>query len=98
MEKSLRSLAELKKSLDAVTVDVQRADGSIATINQEQARIRQNLAQLEKNSELYNRYIGKLAEQEDDLERLRKQLTELHDKEASKRDAVEEFVLNLNVE
>ena len=53
---------------------------------------------MEKNSELYNRYIKKLAEQEDDLERLRKQLTELHDKEASKRDAVEEFVLNLNVE
>ena len=98
VEKALRSLAELKKSLDAVTADVQRAEGSIATINQEQARIRQNLAQLEKNSELYNRYIKKLAEQEDELERLRKQLAELHDKEAGKREALEEFVLNLNVE
>ena len=37
VEKALRSLAELKKSLDAVTADVQRAEGSIATINQEQA-------------------------------------------------------------
>ena len=44
VEKAMRTLAELKKSLDAVTADVQRADGSIATINQEQARIRQNLA------------------------------------------------------
>ena len=56
------------------------------------------MAVFEKNSELYNRYMKKFADQEDDMERLRKQLTDLREKETSKHSAVEEFVLNLNVE
>ncbi len=98
VEKAMRSVAELKKALDAVTAEAHRAEAGIATIEQEQARIRQNLPQLERNSDLYTRYIKKLSGQEDEMERLRKQLAELHDKEASQCQALEQFVLNLNVE
>ena len=98
VEKALRSVAELKKSLDAVAAEAQRAEGNIATVDQDQARIRQNLAQLERNSELYNRYIKKLTEQEDEMDRLRKQLSDLRSKATTQRAALEQFVLGLNVE
>ena len=98
VEKAMRSVAELKNSLDAVMTEAQRVEVNIATIDQEQARFRQNLAQLDRTSDLYNRYIKKMTEQEDEMERLHKQLADLHDKAATQCAALEQFVLGLNVE
>ena len=98
VEKAMRSLVELQKKLEAATGDAERVEASITAIDHEQARIRQNLAQLEKNSDLYNRYIKKLTDQEDEIEKSRKQLAGLREKVASQREALEGFVLNLNVE
>ncbi len=98
VEKAMRSLVELQKKLEAATGDADRVEASITAIDHEQARIRQNLAQLEKNSDLYNRYIKKLTDQEDEIEKSRKQLAGLREKVASQREALEDFVLNLNVE
>jgi hypothetical protein len=98
VEKAMRSLIELQKKLETATGDAQRVEANLTAIDHEQGRIRQNLAQLEKNSDLYNRYIKKLTDQEDEIERARKQLAELREKAASQRAVLEDFVLNLNVD
>ncbi|HUG69886.1 MAG TPA: hypothetical protein VMM76_19195 [Pirellulaceae bacterium] len=49
----------------------------LSTINQEQQRIRQNMTELDREGELYKRYVGKLDAQETQIEQLRPQLAEL---------------------
>ena len=71
---------------------------SVAAIDQEQARIRQNMAQLEKDNDLYRRYVKKLNEQEDEVEALRTRIEELTVEEAKQRAALDEYLLALEVE
>ncbi len=73
-------------------------EGQIAAIGQEQERIRQNMAQLTRNTELYNRYVQKFTEQEDRIEQLRVQIDNLLQQEAARKKALDEYLLNLTVE
>ncbi len=98
VEKSLQKFAELKKSLSDTLAEVVEAESQIKTIEQEQGRIRLNLPQLDRNGTLYARYIKKLAEQEDEIEKLRKQYATLSNKAAEQREAMEEFVMGLSFE
>ena len=45
-----------------------RREQRVDEISQEQARIRENMGKLAPNSELYNRYVKKLDQQETELE------------------------------
>ena len=91
VEKAMQSLIELQKQWETATGDAQRVEANLTAIDHEQGRIRQNLAQLEKNSDLYNRYIKKLTDQEDEIECARKQLAELREKVASQRAGLGRF-------
>jgi hypothetical protein len=97
-EKALQKLADLKKSLDTAIAEVARVQNQVKTIEQEQGRIRQNLPQLDRNGALYGRYVKKLAEQEDEMEQLRKQYAELNDKAVKAREALDAYVMGLTIE
>ena len=51
-------------------------------IGQEQDRIRQNMAQLDRTTDLYKRYVKKFGDQEDEVERLRGEIQKLDEEEA----------------
>jgi hypothetical protein len=72
-------------------------EGQITVIGQEQERIRQNMAQLTRNTELYNRYVQKFTEQEDRIEQLRMQIEDLLEQEAARKKALDEYLMNLTV-
>ena len=67
-------------------------------VEQEQNRIRQNMQQLDRNSDLYTRYVQKFATQEDKVESLRKQIAELQDTEQKARRALDEVLGKLELE
>ncbi len=69
----------------------------IQTVEAEQNRIRQNMAQLDRNSDLYNRYVKKFGEQEDQVEKLRGQIAELRGQEQQQRTSLDEYLLKLDV-
>ena len=71
---------------------------SIAEINQEQSRIRQNLEAIDKTSDLYVRYIKKFTQQEEQIEQARPKIKELRANETMQRQALEKYVLELNAE
>jgi hypothetical protein len=74
------ALAELFKRRQALAAQVARKaqlDAQIKEVGEEQARIRQNMSQLDRNSDLYNRYVKKFGAQEDEVERLRQQIREV---------------------
>jgi hypothetical protein len=56
------------------------------------------MAQLEKNTELYARYVKKFGEQEDQIEKLRARTTELMQQIAAAQQAINEYIANLSVE
>ena len=64
-------------------------------ITTEQNRIRRNMAVLNRDSEVYRRYVLKFDRQETDIERLRKELTRLKSTEQSQRQAIDRFILSL---
>ena len=69
----------------------------IQTVEAEQNRIRQNMAQLDRNSDLYNRYVKKFGEQEDQVEKLRGQIAELKGAEQQQRQDLDKYLLSLEI-
>ena len=90
MQKRQAVIADLKRQL-------QRRQKALAVIDQEQARIRKNMPQLPRDSELHKRYIKKFTEQEDQVERLRAEIHELATTAAEKENALREYLEGLEV-
>jgi hypothetical protein len=96
--KALQKAAELKNTRDAAIAEVARVQSQIKSIETEQSRIRQNLPQLDRAGTLYGRYVKKLAEQEDEIEGLRKQYEALNEKSIKARQAIDAYLTELNIE
>jgi len=93
------SLSELRKRRDVIAkieVELQQTSEALKTVDQEQNRIRQNMLQLERASELYKRYVKKFGEQEDQVESLRMNHTKLTNEAAIQRDKLQDFLENLD--
>lgn len=73
---TLELIATLQLELADADRGLQRTQGQIDVIFEEQQRIRANMGALDRNSDLYRRYVTELTEQEDALADLRRQQTE----------------------
>lgn len=73
-------------------------ENEIKTISQEQSRIRQNMAQLNRNNGLYLQYVQKLTTQESRIEKLRAEIRTISANEAAARRELANFVDGLTVE
>ncbi|HKE05792.1 MAG TPA: carboxypeptidase regulatory-like domain-containing protein, partial [Blastocatellia bacterium] len=74
MKQSLESVTELKTQIAALSREVAEKQSEITTIVRDQERMRENLRALGKSDEekqLVQRYVAKIAQGEDQLERLR---------------------------
>jgi hypothetical protein len=98
IKQALRETIARRQRISQIVAERQQLEAQIATIDQEQARIRENMAQLERNSDLYNRYVKKFGEQEDLIEGIRKQIAELIESETQERKALDEYLLGLELE
>lgn len=67
-------------------------------ITREQGRIRSNMSSVDRNSQLYQRYVTKLSEQEDLLEQLQTEAFELDEQANAKRDELSAYLSGLDVE
>jgi hypothetical protein len=68
VKQALEGLAERKTALSQTVNQRQDEERTVNTTHREQNRIRENMARLEKTSDLYKRYVSLLDEQEDCLE------------------------------
>ena len=69
----------------------------VQIIFDEQNRIRQNMAQLPKDSDLFRRYVTKFNEQEDKIDQLREQIKKAIADETAGRDALNKFLVELEL-
>jgi hypothetical protein len=98
---SIKEALHEVKSRKAELADLNRrkaqVDEQIATIGQEQARIRQNMEAIAENTDLYNRYVMKFTEQEDEIERFRDEAVELQRQITQAQQALDRFLTDLDI-
>ena len=97
VKEALQRVVQLRSKLDDTRAQRTRLDQRTAEITAEHARIRENMQRLQQNSDLYNRYVKKLDQQETELEKLRKEIESLKNAEEEHRRELQNYVINLDV-
>jgi hypothetical protein len=97
VKQALEGLAERKIALSQTVNQRQVEERKINTIHREQSRIRENMARLEKDSDLYKRYVSLLDEQEDQLEEALEKIEDLRIKEQRQREELDRYILSLDL-
>ena len=82
--------AELRRQIAAAEREYQR-------IAEQQSRIRSNMGRLSNNSSLHQRYIKKLADQEDQVEEIQTRIDDLTDQANGKQRELADYLQGLNV-
>ena len=97
VKETLQRVVQLRSKLDDARAQRMRLDQRTVEITAEHARIRDNMQRLQQNSDLYNRYVKKLDQQETELEKLRKEIESLKNTEEEHRRELQNYVMNLDV-
>jgi hypothetical protein len=98
VKEALEQVIAKKRAIEEIVRKRQEREREIQVVEQEQNRIRQNMAQLDRTNELYAKYVKKFAEQEDRVEALRKEITDLVTQEQEARKALDEYLLTVTLE
>lgn len=98
LAEALREVVEAKRAIQGLVHERTRREEEIRVVEQEQSRIRQNMEQLDRQSDLYGRYVQKFAAQEDRVETLRAEIAELQEGEQAARRALDERLASLVLE
>ncbi|MDF2440424.1 MAG: hypothetical protein JWN98_1408, partial [Abditibacteriota bacterium] len=85
-----RKVSELQRQRTDLEKELQ-------TIDAEQTRIRQNMAQLDRNSALYQQYVQKLTIQEARIEKIRSEVARLRELETAAQNELRGFVNSLGI-
>jgi hypothetical protein len=98
VKEALGQVIAKKRAIEEIVRVKQEKEREIQVVEQEQNRIRQNMAQLDRTNELYAKYVKKFAEQEDRVEVLRKEIAGLVKQEQEARKALDEFLITVTLE
>jgi len=98
VKEALQKVITLRNRLDQTAAHYRRLEQRIEEITQEQARIRENMARLAQNSELYARYVSKLNQQETEIENLRREINTLKATEDKQKRELDDFLLGLDLD
>lgn len=95
---TVREIGRRQSQINDTERAVQEYDRQIGVINQDQSRIRENMGRIDKNSQLYSRYMTKLTEQETQLEDLNTKRGDAQIRRDTLRAQLDEYIRSLNVE
>jgi hypothetical protein len=95
---ALHKAAALRDRIGQTSTRRGQLEQRLREIAQEQSRIRENMAKLPQNSELYSRYVKKLDQQETESEKLQKEIEGLKSAEAVQRKELNDYLMGLDIE
>jgi hypothetical protein len=99
LETELRKVTEQKRKVDMLSIEMNGKAGEINRITQEQNRLRENMKALKGSAEekqLLQRYVRQLDQQEDDLDRLRKEIETLNSRRLVEQATLAKMAEELN--
>jgi hypothetical protein len=94
---ALNEVIKRRTEIDKQVQQRQELERQIAVIGQEQERIRGNMAQTPKESELFRRYLTKFTAQEDEIEALRTKVTASIQQEQKLRKSLDDYLIGLDL-
>ncbi len=95
---ALQKAADMKNTLSQLQQTLQQRQRELDQITGGQDRLRENIQTVGADSQLGKRYVQKLADQEDHIEQLQGQITDLRQKIEAQQKALEDYLQDLNVE
>ncbi len=98
LQASLQDLVAKRRAITDLQTKRAVFETELKTIEAEQNRIRQNMAQLDRTSDLYKQYVAKLTAQEMRFDELRTQIATLQEQENAARKVLEAALDELNVD
>jgi len=97
VKQALERVQTLSRQAAEATAERERIEKAIRDIESGQGRIRSNMANLDRDSSLYRRYVAALTSQEDELESLRSSLDSARKEENRRRSSLEDYISDLEV-
>jgi len=98
VQKAIDEVMARRSAIDTVARQRQEVERQINTINEEQARIRENMKALPKDSDILRRYLTKFDTQESQIESLRTKVTDLAAQESKLKADLDNYLAELNIE
>lgn len=98
LAESLSRLVELRRELSELISARRNLESQVNEIYRNQDRITRNMGSLDRDSDLYRRYVADLAEQEDELTALEASIADAAAAEQAKEAEIDDFIRNLNVQ
>jgi len=93
----LQEIVRRRVEIAGVTQQIAARQARLDEIGEEQARIRKNMQQLARGSELYEKYVAKLTAQEDEFDRVRAERDTLQEKHNQLTTDLNEYIRSLNL-
>jgi len=101
VEKALRSIVTQKNDIAVLDAVIAGRRAQVTNISDDQQRVRENMKALKGSAEekaLIERYVRELNEQEDRVQTLRKEITEMQQKRDAAQSALTTMIENLQME
>lgn len=95
---AVREAMRLQAAVNSIEGEIRSLDQERQRIEQDQQRIRQNMGAIDRQSDLYARYLSTLTTQEDRLEQIRSERQAREQALNEARRALETFLSGLNVD
>jgi hypothetical protein len=97
VKEALREVSKRKTELGELQRQKELLDQEVATIDREQQRMRENMKSIDRNTDLYNRYVKKLTDQEDRIETIRDEARKLGTQIAESQRSLDQFLSELKL-
>lgn len=94
---ALQEIVRRRQAIAQLDAKVQELERRLQVVNVEQARIRQNMAQLDHNNQVYVDYVKKLSEQEKTVDQVRGQIEEIREQRVKSQAEMEKYVSGLDL-
>lgn len=98
MKKALEEIIDRKAKIAGVYAKRRLLEQRLQVIDREQDRIRENMKQLPRSGELYQRYVKKFGEQESQVESLREEIKELNEEANRLQKDLNNYIRNLKLD
>ena len=95
--KVFEKLAGLRAVVDEIDLKIQQAENERQQIYNDQQRLRQNIESLDGKSDIKERYMDKLNEQEDSLEKIAKARAKLDAERAERWQEMQDYILTIEM-
>ncbi len=97
LKAAMQKIITMKTAVADVEKQIADREARLKEIGDEQDRIRKNMEQLDRNSDLYKSYVDKFAAQEKEFETLRAEIKKLKADLTAKQKELEDYILGLDI-